>query len=221
MKNSPLYSIFFVTLVAGFFALTVSSLEWATKDRVEAANAFKVQKNVLYALGFLPPLNKIEVSKLFESRIKKEALPKASPNGSPQVLPYWRFTDKNGATLAFALSFKSPGFWGPIEGILGVDKNGEVLTGIAFTKEVETPGLGARINEEWFKDQFKKKKIRPIKKGKEVLSFVNKKPTKANEVEAITGATETSKRLGSYLNQLLIELRDHPAFLKKEGRLEK
>ena len=67
------------------------------------------------------------------------------------------------------------GFGGTIKILIGVD-NSKKITGTKILEHLETPGLGERITEDEFLEQF-----------------VNKPITlQANEIDAITGATISS-----------------------------
>ena len=65
--------------------------------------------------------------------------------------------------------------------------------GIAFTSQNETPGLGARIEERWFVEQFRGKRA-PLKIRPE------KEKTSISEFEAITGATVTTNAVKAIVN---------------------
>jgi len=60
---------------------------------------------------------------------------------------------KGGATQAIAYSAAAKGYHDLIEVMVGVDPEGK-LTGISIMTHTETPGLGARIVEPEFTDQF-------------------------------------------------------------------
>ena len=76
----------------------------------------------------------------------------------------------------------------------------ETLKGIEVLDHSETPGLGGRITEESFKKQFAGKKVKPN------LSIVKeRKAANPNEVDAITGATNTSKGIEAFINDAMKE----------------
>ena len=110
---------------------------------------------------------------------------------------------KAGQTVAYALPVSGQGFWAPIKGIIGLKADRRTITGIAFYEQNETPGLGAQITTSAFTSQFKGK----------VLSWGDKAlnirppgaPLGASDVEAVTGATQTSTRLEKILNDALTE----------------
>ena len=90
---------------------------------------------------------------------------------------------KDGKTWSIAFENKGPGFGGDIGVMVGFDLGKDVLTGIGILTHQETPGLGARISETTFTDNFKNKPITAV--------FKVKKDN--GEVDAISGATNSSK----------------------------
>ncbi len=70
--------------------------------------------------------------------------------------------------------------------MVGLSSAGKV-TGIKILSHTETPGLGANAPLPKFSDQYKNKPI------KEKLEVVKVAPSKDNQIQAITGATITSK----------------------------
>ncbi|MEP9410094.1 MAG: FMN-binding protein [Candidatus Brocadia sp.] len=81
-----------------------------------------------------------------------------------------------------------------------VEPDLETLKGIEVLDHSETPGLGGRITEEQFKKQFAGKKLRP-----KILVVRERKAEGANEVDAITGATNTSRGIEAFLNDAINE----------------
>lgn len=90
---------------------------------------------------------------------------------------------KEGKPWAIAFENKGPGFGGDIGVMVGFDLQKDVLTGIGILTHQETPGMGARITETAFTDQFKNKSITAVYKVKK----------ENGEVDAISGATNSSK----------------------------
>ncbi|MFN3532061.1 MAG: FMN-binding protein [Candidatus Brocadia sp.] len=81
-----------------------------------------------------------------------------------------------------------------------VEPDLETLKGIEVLDHSETPGLGGRITEDQFKKQFVGKKLRP-----KILVVKGRKAEGANEVDAITGATNTSRGIEAFLNDAMKE----------------
>lgn len=62
---------------------------------------------------------------------------------------------EDGDLIGLAVNRVGPGFQGPISLIIGIDSATLTITGVRVQEMAETPGLGARITEDWFLDQFK------------------------------------------------------------------
>ena len=115
--------------------------------------------------------------------------------------------------IGYAFRVGGVGFWGPIEGVLALEPDLATVRGISFYKDEETPGLGHEINAEWFRNAFKGKRVRDAG-GAVCVEFTarGKEPKALNEVDAITGATETTNSVKAFL------VRDIGAFLDAAER---
>lgn len=99
---------------------------------------------------------------------------------------------------AVAFEFQGPGLWGPIHGIASINSDLKTIRTLKILHQEETPGLGARITEKEYLGQFKNKEFVPQ------LIFMPEGKAKANnEVDAVTGATLTSKALERLLNETI------------------
>jgi len=94
---------------------------------------------------------------------------------------------------ATAVSLSGGGFQGLISLIVALD--GDTISGFKIVSHKETPGLGARITEESFQNSFIGKRV------SEGISMRKLGEAGAEEFNAITGATETSRALEKLLNR--------------------
>lgn len=78
------------------------------------------------------------------------------------------------------------GYGGDISMTVGVDKNGRI-TGIKIGSNNETPGLGARTTEPEFTSQFGEAGI------DDILTVVKQGKKAGNEIQAVSGATVSSR----------------------------
>lgn len=90
---------------------------------------------------------------------------------------------KDGKPWAVAFESKGAGFGGDIGIMVGFYLDREKITGIGILTHQETPGLGARIVEPMFKDQFKDLPL--------TTDFNVKKDN--GKVDAVSGATNSSR----------------------------
>lgn len=99
-----------------------------------------------------------------------------------------------GETVGYVISATSgDGFDGDIVMSIGLDLNG-VVTGIEFTSISETAGMGMKVTEAAFKDQFL---------GDDVAAFeVNKSggSTEPQQIDSVTGATISSRAVTNTVN---------------------
>ena len=100
------------------------------------------------------------------------------------------------------------GFWAPIRGLLAVNPKADTIIAIAFTEQKETPGLGGRIEEKWFRDKFAGLTIRPEPRALKIINIGLREPPPGTfmvnrHVDAISGATQTCMALDRMLNENL------------------
>jgi electron transport complex protein RnfG len=90
----------------------------------------------------------------------------------------------NGEIVGFAVNtYTKKGFSGNISLMTGFKSDGTILN-IAVLEQKETPGLGTKMNEPEFKEQFN---------GKNPAEFVLKVKKDGGPVDAITAATISSR----------------------------
>jgi len=78
---------------------------------------------------------------------------------------------------------------------VGIDNKGKLI-GIKILSHTETPGLGAKAAEPAFSDQFEQKNV-------DSVVITKTKPAAENEVQAISGATITSRAVADGVNTAL------------------
>ena len=110
-------------------------------------------------------------------------------------------SDGDGQAVATAVLFEGQGLWGPIKGFLALERDLRTVRGITFHEQEETPGLGGEIVADWFRGQFKGKKI--VTAGGEVGIRIRVGASGASEVDAITGATMTCQKVQAMINEAI------------------
>jgi electron transport complex protein RnfG len=91
------------------------------------------------------------------------------------------------------------GYSGNIEIMVGVDAEGTV-SGVEILNHAETPGLGSKITEGWFKEQFK---------GKALAGADWRVKKDGGEFDQITGATISPRAVVGAIRKGLEFFRDH------------
>lgn len=106
--------------------------------------------------------------------------------------------DENDKLAGFALPGAGAGFQDTIELLFGVDPAVLQVTGMYILQSRETPGLGDKIfKDEAFVANFRDLQIEPE------IRLVKDDPGQANEVDAITGATISSRAVVRIINETL------------------
>ena len=187
--------MFLITL---FFTSIVSAVKLVNEERIETNQRVKLQRIILNVLNISVPEKAPakELVDIFESRVKS-----IDVQGKRLYVGY----EKDGQKITgYAFPVGGPGFWGPIYGMVAVDPKASKILGLAFYKHSETPGLGARMTEEWFTNQFIGLPLYPTEEDRNIFYL---KPTGTkeapNDLDAITGATGTSRGIEVFLNQEL------------------
>ena len=111
--------------------------------------------------------------------------------------------DANGAAIGYVFITESTGYGGKISTMTGVSSDGKV-TGVEFLELNETVGLGMNASKQSFKDQFV---------GKILNIGVSKNSPGENEIQALTGATISSKATTKGVNTALAIFED----MQKKG----
>ncbi len=158
--------IFVLSLICGLSGLTLATIRQATSERIEEQVLTYVQGPALEQIFNDYDNNPVKDRKTFDLAA-----------GPVTVFPAL----KDGKLTGVAFERFGKGYGGPIGIMVGFTTDGSMLEGIGITTMKETPGLGARIVEADFRNQFKEHTTQSIalKKG-------------GGDIAAISGATISS-----------------------------
>ena len=176
----------------------VSGIHLSTQELVIANEGLVLKKAVLFAAGIDIPASNAGINSLYDQRVSEQ---------DDLFLVYDGGGTESGKLEAVAFITGGPGLWGEIEAVTAFRADLKTLAGIDFIKQNETPGLGARITEEWFREQLRGKQP-PLKMNPEGTAS-----SSASEIDAITGASRTSEYVLSIFNSAGLRA----AELEKEG----
>ena len=138
-----------------------------------------MQSSVLGALGIEYEIESIETT--FVQSVQSMA---------SDDLTYYRANDGR-----LALPYVGSGLWGPITGILAMTEDLSTIDGITIMHQEETPGLGSRIAEDEYLEQFiDKKPANGLKMTQPGRASAD------DEIDSISGATMSSKAFIELLN---------------------
>lgn len=198
MKGS-LYTTVFSGILGVVCSLLLAGASETLKPYQEANKKAEEAFNILRVLGvpFEEDASAKELVALAATTVIRET------RGD---LKLFRYVSSDGGVKAVAVSFAGQGLWGPIKGFLALEPDMRTIRGITFHEQEETPGLGGEIGAEWFRSQFVGKSI-VDEEGRPGIRIVTKKPADGiNEVDAITGATMTCRKVEAMVNAIIEQL---------------
>jgi len=175
------FPVLFMAAITLVCITVVTGIHLATEERVRLNELVFQRMAVLDAAGIDYPEDDAEgVQDVYEQRVSSE-------NG-------WYTVELEDGETGYVISVSGAGLWGEIELRLGFRENLEEMTGIAVVSHNETPGLGARIEEQWFTEQFRGKRG-PFEAVPEGTA------EQEDEIDGITGATSTTEAVKDIINR--------------------
>ena len=187
MKSGYTYTVVFMFVISAVFTALLAVANAFYLPAIRENEELAEKKSVLSALGMKTSGEAVEVAKIFDGSVEKKNM--------SGIELYVKF-DESKKISGYAIPFSGSGLWGTINGYAAVSSDLKTILGIDFTSHSETPGLGGRIDEDWFKEQFRGI---PLEKGKPIEYKTGDK----GQVDAITGATSTSRAVLQIVNQLV------------------
>ncbi len=201
-KKSPAYVLGFMAAICLVFGLGVSVVHYATQGLLEK-NAV-LHRNRILCRAFQLDVEGVG-AEAFQWAVDAHLQATDIPDGSGTRRVYRRTTP---GQESIGFEFGGMGFWDRIDGIIVLTPDLRQVLNIQFLDQKETPGLGARIEEPWFTDQFKGLQIDwDSPTDRRIVVGASPVPDARNRVDAITGATQTSMALGQFLNEELARIR--------------
>lgn len=196
--NSNIYTFVYMTIVVVIVAVVLAFANQVLKPLQDANVQLDKQKQILGAL-------KVDFAGQDPAAVYDGII------AAKDTLHYGEnevyVAHLNDSTIKYVLPLSGKGLWGGIGGYLALDEDKNTIYGVNFNHEGETPGLGAKIVESKFREQFEGKHIRNA--ANEVVSVAVLKSGKHAEgqeqVDAISGATITSAGVSTMLETNLAE----------------
>lgn len=201
---SNTYILLYITGLVIIIAMLLSAVSLGLKPQREANRQCEKARQILKAAGY-GDVDKGEANALF-SQVTR---PEKSKTGREMYAI--QCADGSQGHVVYV---NGKGLWGAIWGYVVLNEDNTTIKGVAFSHKSETPGLGAKITEDDFSSSFIGKKlydengnfvsVKVIAKGKGNAIAAE------NRVDAISGATLTSRGVDEMMYNSLIEIMDNP-----------
>jgi len=184
-RETRLYPVVFMIVITAFFIGVLATLFHATQPRVQAIRAYRQQ---LVVLGLFDLADTTTPQDSVAALYARHIAPQQKDGYT------WYRAAVGDSLLGWAFPMQGSGLWGGISAMLAVSPDYTTITRLAIVDQSETPGLGARIGEDWFLTQFRGK---PLVTDGKVQSYTLVPEDAAgpapNEVRQVTGATASSR----------------------------
>lgn len=190
MKKGYVYTVLFMLVISAVFTFLLAGTNALVEPTIEKNVKFDLEKSLLDSVGLDYSGTAEEVTERFAQNLELV---------EAEDLTYYRQIDEQGKTIGYSVPFSGSGLWGTIHGYIGVSEDLAEMKGLVFTEQNETPGLGGRISEDWFREQFRGLRLdaaTPVKYGL----------NGDKQIDAITGATQTSNAITKIINQVVNEV---------------
>lgn len=189
MKDSPWFTLLFMFVITAVLTGALSGIYEFTKPMIETNAEIDIKRAHLYAFGidYPPESTPEDMEAIYMDKIE---------TGEKEGMDIYIEKDDAGQPKAYGFHFAGGALWGEVEGVLVLTSDLKRILGIDFIEQNETPGLGGRIEEPEFKEQF-----RDVELSHEGSPLAYSSPGREGQVDAITGATSTSDAVLNILNK--------------------
>ncbi|HNU22820.1 FMN-binding protein [Mesotoga sp. B105.6.4] len=202
--SEKLYSVVFTFILTTVFVICLAGINAIASGTIERNEQLEFRRSLIYVFNIVEDARSLpgeEVQKLYLDRIQEI-------DGEQTV-----YIADNEGKREIAFTVQSAGLWGTITALVAVDESGSRIVGIDFVNHSETPGLGGRIDETAFKEQFRGERISSSSSARiAVVSGQDTGSKDDSKVDAITGATRTSESIQTLLNKAINDV--FPAVLE-------
>jgi electron transport complex protein RnfG len=210
LKNNNIIQAWLVLSLALFFGSALAGVQMTLGPKIEENKINETREKVPELV-----LGKDGARKMAEAGETLEALPDSvvvEKGGKQSTYSVFEAL-KDGERLGWVVKSSGQGYADKIELLLGLDPAAEKITGIFVLEQKETPGLGNKIVTDAWRGQF-------VSKGTDRRIAVVKggNADDPNEINAITGATISSKAVTDIINLAVADLKGPLAAKGSEGK---
>lgn len=230
--RSDAYTIIFTMITSVILGLGLSATRDSLRERQLLNIELDIKKKILSVLGFEQAGDWIDedVQSMYDNNINEIIISSAGEevkeNNTSGQKTYKIYQSRDGNRVkGYAIPISGKGLWGTMYGYFAIEPDASTAKGITFYKHKETPGLGAEVDKDWFKNNFIGKKF--IDDSGNLVSievikgFVSDKdPNAKHKVDGISGATVTGNGLTTFLKADLQKYEPYFAKIRKLNELE-
>ncbi len=194
-----IFTVSFMVGITFIFISMIAGVHMLTADVVARNRTLFQQQAVYTALNLPIPDDVAQFIEQYNQLVEEVA----GPDGT---IAYFRVTlpeSQAGDGVALVIREYGPGLWGTITAMVGFEPDADRYRGVVFLEHNETPGLGARIDEPWFRKQFAGASG-PFDRLVQEPQDKGRAGQTAGAIDQITGATTSSRAVLEIMNKSAI-----------------
>lgn len=215
MKNfTNRYMLLYSLGLAAVVALLLTVVATGLKERQQNNIRNEKMQQLLATIGIDAPRDGVQP--IYNQYFKEEL--NVAQDGQESLTLY--LYEKEGQS-GYVIPTTGNGLWGKVYANVALADDLNTITGITFSHDSETPGLGAEITSDAFCNQFIGKQI--LDNSGNVVSVAVVKhadPSDPHQVDAISGGTMTSNGVSAMLLDELKRYQDYISSQRKEANNE-
>jgi electron transport complex protein RnfG len=203
IKNNYLVQAWLVMILALWFGASLAGVQLTLGPTIEANKTNETLEKVPELV-----VGRAEAEKMAQKNQSLIIIPQSmsiDKQGKKYHYSVYETRFPDGKQAGWVVKTTGQGYADKIELLIGFDSVAETITGLFVLDQKETPGLGNKIIKSEWRDQF-------IKKDTDRNLIAKKNGARAsNEIDAITGATVSSKSVCTIINKTVSDLRNQLA----------
>jgi len=208
LKNNNIIQAWLVLFLALCFGSALAGVQMTLGPKIETNKINETREKVPELV-----LGKEAAMKLAEAGEALEAVPEnilVEKNGKQSAYSVFE-ARKGNDRLGWVVKTNGQGYADKIELLLGLDPKAEKITGVFVLEQKETPGLGNKIVTDEWRGQFTRKGT-----NQPIVVVKGGKAGAENEINAVTGATISSRSVTDIINTAVADLKG-PLAAKASG----
>lgn len=195
LRENRFYPVLFMIILTVVLTAILAFSYEVSKERVAAYKELSFKQELLSLFqNKVKELSQYEISELnlekinglYTKYITKKQIP------GEEARDYYQFTH-NGVSIGKCYPVSFGGLWGTISLLVAVDNDFKEIIGLRITEQNETPGLGGRIVEDWFQEQFAGKVFQQDNEFTYWELIPEDSQPKDSAIRQVSGATVSSR----------------------------
>lgn len=196
-RDSNLAQAWLVLVLATVFGTALAGIQSKLSPVIEANKV----RETMERIPDLVPIKPEEMKTVTDGPVVSPRVIEVKKNGIKKFYTVYDVAGDNGTPAGHVAKASGQGYADKIEVLIGLSAGGDTITGLFVLDQKETPGLGNKIIEKPWRDQFvDQPSDRP-------LMVVKGGAGGDYEIDAISGATISSRSVTGIVNTTIADIK--------------